>query len=197
MEDRKSSRFGKLLGGKKSKFGPKMSMLTRSQLQQLYDLTPYEANKLRKLFNEFSGIDRKLNFQEFVCLFGYWNDFLRGPHIIGFAEKAFHAADTNDDGLISFDEFLVAYCLTKPCRTFEGHPDIYCNGPLAPSPLLPPPPQLVGALPIPCPDLPDFEGCPPSNNYQVIYTGPDASQPIYYRRLPKKCTTQIEDYCTY
>ncbi len=81
--------------------------------------------KLKKFFNQFSGNDRKMNFHEFVKLYGNLNPSLRGPDIVNIAEQAFLASDTNDDGLLSFNEFLIAYCLTKPNRSFAGFPDLY------------------------------------------------------------------------
>ncbi len=65
--------------------------------------------KLKKFFNQFSGNDRKMNFHEFVKLYGNLNPSLRGPDIVNIAEQAFLASDTNDDGLLSFNEFLIAY----------------------------------------------------------------------------------------
>lgn len=82
-------------------------------------------SKLKKLFDLHSGMDRKLNFQEFIRLYGNMNPNLRGPFIISLAERAFQSSDTNDDGLLSFDEFIVAYCLTKPYKNFLQYPDNY------------------------------------------------------------------------
>jgi tryptophan 2,3-dioxygenase len=89
-----------------------------SQLQQLYDITPTEMNTLRNFFTESSGIDCKLNYHEFIHLFGLVNPNLRGPSFINIAEIAFHKADSNEDGLINFNQFLAAYCMTKESRSF-------------------------------------------------------------------------------
>jgi hypothetical protein len=94
-------------------------------LKKLYDIQSYEMKKLQKLFNEYAGVDRNMNFQEFVRLYGSINPGLRGPDIVNIAEEAFLASDTNDDGLLNFDEFLIAYCLTKPGRSFVGFPDLF------------------------------------------------------------------------
>jgi hypothetical protein len=102
---------------KKKDFTP-----SRQTLQKLYGLSNYEIGKLRKMFDQHSGVDRKLNFQEFIRLYGHMNPNLRGPAIIVLAERAFQASDSNDDGLINFDEFLIAYCLTKPYVSLARFP---------------------------------------------------------------------------
>ena len=58
-------------------------------------------------------MDRKLNFQEYVRLYGYMNQNLRGPKVIQIAEYAFQQGDVDNDGLINFDQFLITYALTK------------------------------------------------------------------------------------
>jgi Ca2+-binding EF-hand superfamily protein len=96
-------------------------------LQKLYDISPYELEKLRKLFNYHAGIDRRLNFQEFIKLYGVLNPQFRGPQIINIAENAFISNDLDNDGLIKFEEFLVAYCLSRPMATIacqDQHPAI-------------------------------------------------------------------------
>lgn len=109
----------------KNTINPAVINPSQNTLKKLYDIQPYEMRKLQKLFFQFAGNDRKMNFQEFVKLYGNINPSLRGPDIINIAEQAFMASDTNDDGLLNFDEFLIAYCLTKPDRSFIGFPDLY------------------------------------------------------------------------
>lgn len=87
--------------------------ITRETIQKLYDISEYEINKLKKVFDTYSGVDRKLNFQEYVRLYGYMNQSLRGPKVIQIAEYAFQQGDVDNDGLINFDQFLITYALTK------------------------------------------------------------------------------------
>jgi hypothetical protein len=118
-------------GKKKLTDGKMMKNVTPSvrTLQKLYDISPYELEKLRKLFNYHAGIDRRLNFQEFVKLYGVLNPQSRGPHIINIAENAFISNDLDNDGFIKFEEFLVAYCLTKPLSNIGSRirPDVICE----------------------------------------------------------------------
>jgi Ca2+-binding EF-hand superfamily protein len=109
-----SKRNGKAVSKYRRTKNQPTNPINRETIAKLYDITPYEMTKLKKLFEIHSGVDRKLNFQEFVRLYGYMNENLRGPHIITLAERAFQFSDTNNDGLINFDEFLVSYALSKP-----------------------------------------------------------------------------------
>jgi hypothetical protein len=118
-EDRKDEASGKKKRGRGKNKNKKDLTPSRQTLQKLYDLSNYEIIKLRKMFDQHSGVDRKLNFQEFIRLYGHMNPNLRGPAIIVVAERAFQASDSNDDGLINFDEFLIAYCLTKPYNSIS------------------------------------------------------------------------------
>ena len=111
--------------GRNASINPDVINPSHETLAELYELQPYEMRKLKKFFNQFSGKDRKMNFHEFVKLYGNLNPGLRGLDIVNIAEQAFFASDTNDDGLLSFNEFLIAYCLTKPKRSFAGFPGLY------------------------------------------------------------------------
>jgi Ca2+-binding EF-hand superfamily protein len=93
--------------------------ITRETIQKLYDISQYEVNKLKKIFDAYSGVDRKLNFQEYIRLYGYMNQNLRGPKVIQIAEHAFHQGDVDNDGLINFDQFLITYALTKPYGAYN------------------------------------------------------------------------------
>ena len=101
------------LKGSKNKFRKEKNYttnpITRETIQKLYDISQYEVNKLKKIFDAYSGVDRKLNFQEYIRLYGYMNQNLRGPKVIQIAEHAFHQGDVDNDGLINFDQFLIAF----------------------------------------------------------------------------------------
>ncbi len=112
---------------------------------KLCDLSSNEIRKLRKLFSEYSGLDRKLSFPEFLKLMRS-NPNLTGCCTISvcFLKRCFEQSDLNCDGLINFDQFLYAYCLSRPecleenvccqqtlepSRPCTGTPTIYCEEP--------------------------------------------------------------------
>lgn len=132
---------------------------------KLCDLSSSEIRKLRKLFSEYSGFDRKLSFPEFLKL------IRTNQHIVGccnlspcFLKRCFEKGDLNCDGLINFDQFLYAYCLARP----DPYPNenVCCQQQLVESrpcsPLLPPPPQVaVYSSEEPCYDtMPCYETMP-------------------------------------
>lgn len=52
----------------KNTINPAVINPSQNTLKKLYDIQPYEMRKLQKLFFQFAGNDRKMNFQEFVKL---------------------------------------------------------------------------------------------------------------------------------
>lgn len=80
-------------------------------MQKVYNVTSTEANNLQQLFNQNSGRDKKIDYSVFVNLFRQTVQSHMGSQS---PDQVFQAVDRDNDGLISFDEFLLAYCMSKP-----------------------------------------------------------------------------------
>lgn len=69
-----------------------------------YTVTAEEVNLVRSVFDQNCGHDRRMDFQQFTNLY---------HHDYGTSKRAFGLMDRDNDGLISFDDFLLGYCKTR------------------------------------------------------------------------------------
>jgi hypothetical protein len=73
-------------------------------------MSSYEVEHLRRLFDEFSCYDDRLDFRGFLRILARLHP--RTINMKNFCSTAiyyFQIADTNDDDLVNFEEFLLTY----------------------------------------------------------------------------------------
>lgn len=69
-----------------------------------YTVTPEELNLCRMVFDQNCGPDRRMDIRKFSTF--YQQSYATTKH-------AFDLMDRDQDGLISFDDFLLGYCKTR------------------------------------------------------------------------------------
>lgn len=78
-----------------------------------YGLTEAEITKLKLFYEKYAGDDGVIDSKEYVELYSTLNPGSIGPYLSHQANRSFKAADTNHDGFLSFEEFLVSYIMSK------------------------------------------------------------------------------------
>ena len=72
--------------------------------EEEYTVTPRELNLCRMVFDENCGSGRRMDIQQFSNF--YQQDYST-------TKNAFGLMDRDQDGFISFDDFLLGYCKTR------------------------------------------------------------------------------------
>ena len=80
---------------------------------QAYGLTDNEGEALEKYFNNIAGRNHKMNQKDFQKVYLNLNPEIQHHKADEIATKAFQVFDVNNDGIITFDEFLGFYILHK------------------------------------------------------------------------------------
>lgn len=93
-------------------------MSHRSNLRNKFCLSPYETSMLNYVFHKHTGGERRMHYRHFRKLYKAINSELSGAEVDMCAPAAFCAADSNQDGSLSFDEFVDAYSCFKATPDF-------------------------------------------------------------------------------
>lgn len=93
-----------------------------SSINSTRGLTNAEVFQLKRHFKAASSgwFSKKISFTEFIALYKLLNPSCSEDKIELIAQRAFLASDKNRSGKLNFDEFLMAYKLTKSKNICEN-----------------------------------------------------------------------------
>ena len=166
------------------------------QFRQTYGngLSDREVDELCRIFQQMSGADQELDFDEFIRVLSRLNPGMPSNVVRTIAQRAFAASDRNGNGKLCFQEFLCAYKLTRS-QDLRSNVN-YCLQDL----------QQYHSQPGYLTQqeayhyynyLCEFHGRPRELNPEVIYIIFRDNNRISYNQFAEQCAPHFERYCYY